>query len=147
MAGNILAKQGTSVTCVSSGSSLTSGSVVAANTVANLTNSTGLNFFAKALLTGGFGATPTDGSILSLYLVPTKLDGTNPATIGTSGIPPLQFLAGYFVAANQSGTQYLPIDGIPVYGVDYTPYLLNSTGQTLSSGWSLAFYPDLGQYT
>lgn len=147
MAGNIFLKQGSSIATVSSGSSLATGAIVAANGASNLTNSSGLSNFASARLMGGFGSAPTEGNILSLYLAP-KLDGTNIASFDTSGTPPISYFVGNFVVAlAQTAAQYMDIDGIPLMAYDYAPYLVNSTGQTLSSGWTLTFFPTLSQYT
>jgi hypothetical protein len=147
MAGNIFLKQGTSVVAVSSGGSLATATVVAANGASNLTNSTGLYNFVSARLVGVFGTAATEGGIISLYLAP-KLDGTNVASFDISGTPPLSYLVGNFIVAlATTGTQYMDIDGIPVTAYDYEPYIYNQAGQTLNSGWTLTFYPTLYQYT
>ena len=147
MAGNIFLKQGSSITAVSSGGSLATATVVAANGASNLTNSTGLNNYVSARLVGSFSTAASEGGIISLYLAP-KLDGTNVASFDTSGTPPLGYLVGNFIVAlSTTSTQYLDIDGIPVMAYDYEPYIYNQAGQTLAAGWTLTFYPTLLQYT
>jgi hypothetical protein len=145
MAGNIKLVAGTHTAATTSGSSLTSGSAVAAANA--LANSTNLEECCSARLTGAFGSSPTEGGILSLYLVP-KLDGSNVADFDVSGTPPIGYWVGnFYVAKASTSTQRLDIDNIPLMPFDYLAYLVNSSGQTLSSGWLLDFWGAQHQYT
>ena len=135
------------LTCVSSGSSLANGAAVAANGASNLTNSTLLAPYVSARLYGGFGAAPTAGNVLSLYLAPI-LDGTNGADVDVSTpyCPSSLWVGNFVVAKSQTGTQRMDIPFIPLVAYDYIAYILNQSGQTLSSGWTLTFSQTDYQY-
>jgi|ERR1700721_688467 len=149
MAGNITEKAGSAVTTVSSGGSVSNAAASIANGASNLTNSTGLCNSTIARLTAAAGSVPAEGATVSLYLVP-KADGTNIAGVDTS-TPYLSpnYLVGFFYwpAASSASSQIMDITGIPLEAYDYAPYIINNLGQSISSGWSLVFYPTTGQYT
>jgi hypothetical protein len=146
--GTLKLLQGSSITCVSSGGSVSSTACAIANGASNFTNSTGLNFTINFRLEAACGSAPTQGATVSLYLVP-KLDGSNAAGVDTS-TPYINanYFAGNFAwpAASSASSQYMDITGIQVSAYDYAPYIINNLGQTISSGWTLTAYPDQAQY-
>ena len=135
------------LTCVSSGGSLVTGAAVAANGAANLTNSTLLAPYVSARLYGGFGSAPTAGNVIQLFLAPI-LDGTNAADVDTSTpyMPASLWVGNFSIAKSQTGAQRMDIPFIPLIAYDYIPYVLNQSGQTLSSGWTLTFSQTDYQY-
>lgn len=149
MAGDLKLKAGSTTACVTSGGSISSGAAGIANSASNLVNSTNLDDTVTARLVGAAGSAPVQGTTVGLYLVP-KSDGATLAGVDAS-TP--YFSPNYFVgnfvwpAASSASSQVMDIDAIPVSAIDYAPYLLNSLGQTLSSGWTLTCYGTRGQYT
>ena len=74
--------------------------------------------------------------------------GSSAADFDTSGTPPVGYWVGNFsIAKASTSTQRMDIDAVPLMPFDYLPYLVNSSGQTLSSGWALDFYGAQHQYT
>lgn len=147
MAGNITQKQASATTVQTSGGSLTTGNAVACAT-ANFDNSSTLAFSATATLVGGFGVAPVAGVALELYLVPAA-DGTNfdDADVSTPFISPTYYVGNFVVTKAQTANQQMSVRGIPLEARLYKVYLWNKSAQTLSSGWTLAIYPDIEQYT
>ena len=138
-------KQGTTTAVQTSGASasLANGTAVACAT-ANVANQTNLDDFATFELTGGFGSSPTLPAALEVYLVPAN-DGTNFAdvntTSGSSYLSPSQFAGLIPVALSQTASQRMTTSArVPLGPRLYKVYLLNRTGQTLSSGWALNVY-------
>lgn len=150
MAGNLKLKAGTTTTAVNAnGTQIVNAAVGIANGTGNLTNSTNLDKFVTAVLTGAAGAAPAQYATVSLYLVP-KADGTNVGNVDTANPPlPSNFLVGFFIwpQGSSSSSQVMPIPGIPLEAYDYVPYLVNNLGQTLSTNWGLVFYGTIDQYT
>ena len=107
MPGTQKLQQGSTTTCVSSGSTITSGHLVAANGASNLTNSTNLDYTATAMLTATPASAPAVGTTITLYHVPTN--GSNAGTVDTS-TPVHQSLtirSGSFVwTLNTTGIEY-----------------------------------------
>lgn len=136
-------KQGTTTTVQTSGGSLANVTAVACST-ANLANQTNLDDFGTFELVGGFGSSPTLPQALEVYLVPAN-DGTNFAdvntTSGSSYLSPSQFAGTIPVTLSQTASQRMTSSTrIPLGPRLYKVYLLNRTGQSLSSGWSLTVY-------
>lgn len=149
MAGNLTLKQATAVTLVSSGGTVTSAAAAAANGAANITNSTTLAPIWSFRLVSAAASAPVQGTTVSLYLVPL-LDGSNAAGVDTS-TPYFNpnYFAGNFVwpAASAATSQRMDIDGVPLSAYDYSAYIVNNLGQSMSSGWTLIGYPTESQYT
>lgn len=97
----------------------------------------------------GFAAAVTWQQPISLYLVPAYDQMSGYPTVDTTnaGAAPNQF-KGNFVTP-QSGNSQLTmiIDNIPLLPTNYRGYLVNSTGQTLASGWMLFMNGFVEAYT
>lgn len=132
--------RGTIKTLESSGSSITSGSVVQA-AVANydtVTDGEGTPD-AEFVLSGAFGTAPTEGTALGLYARPLDIDGTSDSEAPEATRPTLY--VGAFVVNNVTTTQYMlcvarNLPKLAAY------YIHNAgTGQTFSAGWALKVTP------
>jgi hypothetical protein len=157
MAGDIRAKERAIVSLVTSGSSLTSGTAVAAATNFDARSSGNApdDFVAQfelvcqwATITGIVAGTIA----AELYLLPI-LDGTNAPTVdttsGTSRLPVASY-AGAFecTKAPTANTNMRFISPIVQFNpLLYTPYVLNRSGQTISSAWTLKAVSVQAQYT
>lgn len=103
-----------------------------------------LAFMGTAELTcslSGFGANVQANQNVDLYLIPS-IDGTNFPTASTSGLP-FNGYAGSFTTpvSGNVGRLRMAVDGIVIQPNSYQTWLYNNTGQTLTSGWSLAVKP------
>ena len=157
MAGNIGSKATSGVTLVSSGSSLATGTAVAAatNLDARSAGNIDSDFQARFELVCQW-ATITSivaGAIAAeLYLLPI-LDGTNaPDVDTTSGTSRIQYsaFAGVFECpkAPTANTNMRFATGLISFDpMLYTPYVLNRSGQTISAAWTLKVFSSKGQYT
>ena len=141
---------GSTTTCVSSGAgTIATGALQVANATHNLLNSTNLDFSACARLTCSSSSSVTQGTTVTLYLVPIA-DGSSASyvDISTPYISP-NYRVGNFTWSRATGTGTsisMDIDGIPLSAFDYTPYLLNNLGVTIATTWSLVFYGTKNQY-
>lgn len=157
MAGNILSKEQAIVTLTSTGASLTSGSAGLAGTQLDCRNAGNAADMLNALFSltaqwstvTGIAAGTT---IADLYLVPA-IDGTNfPDVDTTSGASyiPYTMRAGSFVASKAPGSatnmifQSSVVDLMPAL---YNVYILNRSGQTMSTNWTLKALAAAAQYT
>jgi hypothetical protein len=151
MAGNILLKAGSTITCVSSGSAISAGYVEAANNTANLTNDVALDEYVTACLQCDFSTSPTQGLSISLYLVPIISSNSGSVITGALGSGAFisqSYLVGNFNVVGDSGNNDIYyVTGIPLEAYDYVPYLVNNADQTIPSGWSLVFTGSQHQYT
>lgn len=159
MAGDIRQKERAIVTLTSSGASIANGSAGIANGTASFDAKSGGNFgddFAAqfelicqwATITG-----ITAGTIVAdLYLLPA-LDGTNypdiDTTAGTSRLPYAAY-AGSFEAtkaptANTNARFLSPV--VTFNPLLFNPYIVNRSGQTMTSNWTLKAVGVQGQYT
>lgn len=158
MSGSLALKTGTAVTVTSSGGSATSGSAASAGDVdfrgsgtANLIEQ--LMAFAELTCQWGTTTSIAGGTVVAdLYLVP-KLDGTNAvdidSTSGSSYIPS-NFRVGSFVApkALSTSTDYRFATAVfDLFPALYTAYIINRSGQTISSNWTLKLLAAEAQYT
>lgn len=133
---------GTAVTLVSSGSSLTSGSVSAASTgYDKMLASSGGGYgypHGRFVLAGAFGTAPTEGTLIVLKARPLDLSGTNDAEVPESG---RGVTIGSFEVNNVTSTQYMELLAFCLpRNAEYYLHNLN-TGQTLSSAWALTVTP------
>jgi hypothetical protein len=157
MAGDIRAKERAIVSLVTSGSSLTSGTAVAAATNFDARSSGNApdDFVAQfelvcqwATITGIVAGTIA----AELYLLPI-LDGTNAPTVDTTGGSsrlPVASYAGAFecTKAPTANTNMRFVSPIVQFNpLLYTPYVLNRSGQTISSAWTLKAVSVQAQYT
>lgn len=157
MAGDIRAKERAIVTLVSSGSSLTTGTAVAAGTNldARAAGNAADDFQAQFELVCQW-ATITSivaGTIAAeLYLLPL-LDGTNAPTVDTTGgssrLPAAAYVGAFeCTKAPTANTDMRFISGVVSFNpLLFTPYILNRSGQTISAAWSLKTVSVQAQYT
>lgn len=131
---------GTPQTLEASGGSISNTAAGQAND-AVLDNTTELAFWYDFRLVAGFGSSVAAGTAIYLYLL-AELDGSNPQTADTTTplMPPDAFSGIFNVVTTGTGTRPLDIKGVPVGPYKYQAWLVNATGQTLSS-WTLTAYP------
>lgn len=154
MAGQILWASGAiaSVAVQASGQGQQLSNAVAVALTTDFDNrglSGGPSFFADIQFQAaqsGFGAALNDGQALNFYMVPASY--TTPTVfpnvdVSTGRVPANSF-KGSFVTTVSGNQQLIAcIEGVPLMPVAYRCYLLNSTGQTLASGWGV--YLDMYQ--
>lgn len=149
MAGNLKEQTGsTTVTANANGGSCSNGAAITGAPTKNLTNSTNFDNMVTAVLTAQVGTNPGENTTISLYLVP--IAGGTAATVdgSTPYISPNYFVGYFYWPGTGTATNYImDIPNIPLEAYDYVPYLVNNLGQSISSGWTLAFYGTIGQYT
>lgn len=151
MAGNIYLKEAAAVTLESSGDSLVNGSeLLAETTFDNRSGGNGAqSLWANFELNGGLGTGVAEGTIYAeLYLVPA-LDGTNYAEMDATNhkFQSNCFVGSFVVNKNQTGAQRMVILGVPLQPLLYKVYILNKSGQTISSTWTLIVVPVMQQYS
>lgn len=104
-------------------------------------------FLNTELLTSqsGFGGNVAANSEIELYLVPS-LDGTNFPVVDTAGavLPATSFVGSFITtvsgnAAAAASSVRIGLGSVPLMPLKYQGYIKNNTGQTLTSGWSVAF--------
>ncbi len=99
-----------------------------------------LAYFGTAelvLAASGFGAAANNNVNIDLYLLPS-IDGTNFALGTTSGLPVNALKGNFMTPVSGNPTRLrMAVEGIPLLPLVYQAWLQNSTGQTMSSGWSL----------
>lgn len=157
MPGNLLWKEQAALSLAGSGSALTSGSAgLLATQLDCHAGGNAADLFAALFTLSAQWATVTGivagTTVADLYLVPA-IDGTNfpdiDTTAGASYIPyTMRF--GSFVAAKAPSAnvdarlQSAPVELMPVL---YNVYIINRSGQTISSGWSMKALAAAAQYT
>lgn len=157
MAGSILLKEQAIVTLTSTGASLTTGSAGLAGTTLDCRAAGNAADMFSALFTlqaqfGTVTGIAAGTTIADLYLVPA-IDGTNfpdvDTTAGASYIP-FTMRAGSFVApkAMTAATNMLfQSASVELMPVLYNVYILNRSGQTMSTNWTLKALAAAAQYT
>jgi hypothetical protein len=151
MAGDIFSKEGSPVSLETSGASTVTGSEIAAS-VANLDCRSAGNaaepFGGDFELVVGFGVAPTVGVTVDLYLVPA-IDGPNFAEVDSTNhkLQSTNYRGSFVVLKSQTATQRLVLEGVPLSPRLYKAYLLNNSGQTISTGWTLKAIVDRAQYS
>jgi hypothetical protein len=148
MPGNIFAKERAANTLTSAGSSLTNGSGGSAGTDLDLRSAgnSAQDFSASFELTCQW-ATVTGivaGTVVADIFAVPKLDGTNASqqvdtTAGSSFIP-YPCRVGVFIAAKAPSTNTDTRFFSGTIALDpllYTMYIINRSGQTISSNWTL----------
>lgn len=159
MAGTIGLKERTLQTLTSTGASLTNGSAASAGTDLDA------RFLVAGNAQGDFEAifeltcqwaTVTgitlNTTVAELYLVP-KLDGTNLSadldlTAGSSALPYSTLVAPFIAikAPTASTNARFVTNGVPLRPLLYTPYLKDTSGQTIAVNWTLKVIGIQGQY-
>lgn len=157
MAGDILAKEAASLATIgTTGSTLTTGSAVLVGTLDARSGGALADLFAAVFSLTAQWATITGiaagTTVADLYLVPV-IDGTNSPdvdlTAGTSYIPFTYRVEGLVASkaptANTNALfSTLPADLFPTL---YNVYILNRSGQTISTGAVLKAMGAAAQYT
>ena len=139
MSNEVIKVYGTEKTLVSSGAAVSSGAISAASASSYGTNADGADYpHVLFVIHAAFGSNPTENTALGLYAQPLDIDGTNDAPAPTTTYK--QRYIGAF-ALKAATDQYLSITAEDVpYLAAY--YVINeTTGQTLSSGWTLKATP------
>lgn len=140
MSGENIVVFGTQKTLEASGASITNGSVVQADDATYTTSTDGSSYpDAEFALTCTFGTAPTEGAVLALYARELDFDGTLDAEV-PEATRPSRFI-GSFIVNNVTTSQSMALTAydVPVKA-DYYIHN-NSTGQTVSSGWTLKVKP------
>jgi hypothetical protein len=156
MAGTIKYQEGALLTVGAPAVSITNGSAVLVGTLDCHSGGTAADMFAALFSLSTQWATTTGiaagTTVADLYLVPA-LDGVNfpdiDTTTGSSYIP-YTMRAGSFVSpkALSANTPYLFQSGVvELMPVLYNVYIINRSGQTISSGWSMKAVATAAQYT
>lgn len=132
---------GSSQTLEANGGSCSNNAAVQAND-ANLNNTTELAFTYDFWLDVGFGSSVGALGSISLYLIPS-LDGTNFAALDSStpNFSPQQFSGFFTTPTTGTATRFLAVQAVVLGPYKYQAWLVNATGQTMSSGWTLVAYP------
>ncbi len=157
MAGSIFAKERSIITLTSTGASLTNGSAGSAGTDLDVRSSGNAaeDFQSTLELKCQWGTVTgiVKGTVVAeLYLVP-KLDGTNApdvdTTSGSSALPYESFAAVFTaIKAPTASTDMRFITGtVNLQPILYTAYIINTSGQTISSNWTLKIVPAQAQYS
>lgn len=86
----------------------------------------------------GWGAAVQSNQPVNFFMVPS-LDGSNFPNVDTANasIPTTYFRSAFITAKSGNQQDRMAIEGVPLMPVRYRLYLINNTGQTLTSGWSL----------
>ncbi len=159
MAGDIFLKEGTIFTLESSGSSLTNGTAVAATTNFDARNagSAGVVQNIEALFELVCQWSTVTGIVAGtvaaeLYAIPA-IDGSNFADVdltgGSSFISYPAYLGNFICSKAPTGSTNMRFHSSPIRirPLLYKPYILNRSGQTIASTWSLKIITNRYQYT
>lgn len=134
-----IGNSGTLVTLEANGGSITNGSVVQADDANYAISSYAYYPHAKFVASFTFGTAPTEGTALSLYARPLDIDSTNDAEVPEATRPTV--FIGSFIVNNVTTAQYAELiaEDVPWNAAYYLHN--NSTGQTVSAGWTLKVLP------
>lgn len=140
MSGETILKTGTPKTLEANGASIANNTLAQADDASYSVASDGAYYpDAKFVLAATFATAPTEGTTLALYAQPLDIDGTNDAEAPETTRPTV--FIGTFTVNNVTTAQYIELIAQDVpWNARY--YLHNnSTGQTLSAGWTLKVTP------
>jgi hypothetical protein len=142
MANEAVYAWGTQKTLEASGGGFTSGAIVQANdasydTVADGANFPDGEFVLKLQFTN---VSSIEDKVIGLYARPLDIDGTNDAPAPTTTYGE-KFIGSFILQASTANTdQYLTVTALSLpKKADY--YVFNSSGQTVSAGWTLKVTP------
>ena len=142
MANEAIYAWGTEKTLEASGASCANGNIVQANDASYSTVTDGANFPDAVFVLKLQFATVTsiENKVIALYARPLNIDGTNDAPAPTATYLE-KFVGSFILQASSAGIdQYLMLTAYDLpKEAEY--YLLNSTGQTVSAGWTLKVTP------
>ena len=140
MSGETILTLGTPKTLEANGASIANNTLAQADD-ANYSISADGGYFpdAKFVLAGTFGTAPTEGTTLALYARPLDIDSTNDAEVPETTRPTV--FIGAFTVNNVTTAQYIELlaQDVPWNAAYYIHN--NSTGQTVSAGWTLKVTP------
>ncbi len=140
MSGETILKTGTPKTLEANGASIANNTLAQADDASYSVASDGAYYpDAKFVLAATFATAPTEGTTLALYAQPLDIDGTNDADAPETTRPTV--FIGTFSVNNVTTAQYIELlaQDVP-WNASY--YLHNnSTGQTVSAGWTLKVTP------
>jgi len=138
MANEIKRVYGSAKTLEASGAATNTATAVTADD-ANYSSSD-TNDYPNAIfvLTSAFGSAPTENSIIELLIMPQNVSGSSDVVDAAGSYRPHQY--GFFLIDNVSSSSiyYCEAFNIPKEG---KAILYNSSGQQMSSGWSLVMIP------
>lgn len=149
MAGTLKLQAGAAATVLQDGTSsaLANGGAVQLAT-ADFDNTSNLGFTLDVELdTNGWGSTTgIQHKTIDLYLVPS-LNGTNfgEADTTTPNLPADAY-AGSFEIVDTNNVQRLILEGLELGPYKYRGYIINNSGQQMSSGWSVSARYQTEQY-
>lgn len=139
MAGETIVVWGTPKTLEANGGSAAANAKPQAND-ANYSISTDGNNYpdAEFVLSATWASAPSAGSAVHLFAQALDIDGTNDAEQNVSyGVG---IYIGSFIVNNVTSTQYMRCVGVDLPKLaNY--YLYNTSGQTISAGWTLKVTP------
>lgn len=142
MANEAIYAWGAEKTLEASGASFANGAIVQANDSSYSTAADGSNFPDAVFVLKLQFATVTsiENKVISLHARALNVDGTNDAPAPTATYLE-KFIGSFVLYASAAATdQYLSLIGYDLpKEADY--YLLNSSGQTVSAGWTLKATP------
>lgn len=153
MAGNLFWKESSTITVSTNGSSFANGTLINAGTLDN--SSTGVQaqyLVARASLNAQWNATSgivAGTDIVDLYMIPQIDRSTTPA-FSSSFAPPGAYVGSFICATNTvaSSTFVLFDSGdFELRPWIYTVAMINQSGQTIASSWTLKIIQAEGQYT
>ena len=139
MAGETIVVWGTTKTLEANGSAVGALSAPLANDASYSVVSDGGGYpDAEFMLSATWASAPSAGMAVQLFAVPLDIDGTNDAEANVSfGVG---VLVGSFIVNNVTSTQYMRCAGTDLPKLaNY--YLYNTSGQTISAGWTLKVTP------
>lgn len=140
MSGETIIKLGTPKTLEANGASIANNTLAQADDASYSVASDGAYYpDAKFVLAATFATAPAEGTTLALYAQPLDIDGTNDADAPETARPTV--FIGTFSVNNVTTAQYIELlaQDVP-WNASY--YLHNnSTGQTVSAGWTLKVTP------
>lgn len=142
MANELIYVWGTQKTLEASGASCANTAIVQANDASYGVVADGSSYPDAIFAFRGQFATVTsiENKTIDLYVRPLNFDGTNDAPAPTATYTQ-KYLGSFVLQASSANTdQYLSLVAydVPAEG-DY--YIINNSGQTLSSGWTLKVTP------
>ena len=141
MSGETIIKLGTPKTLEANGASITNNALAQADDANYSVVSDGAYYpDAKFVLSATYTTTaPTEGTTLALYARPLDIDGTNDAEVPETTRPTV--FIGTFAVNNVTTAQYIELlaQDVPWNAAYYLHN--NSTGQTVSAGWTLKVTP------
>lgn len=147
MAGEAVIKYGTPITLANANGGATSNNQLSAACATTYSQSDTADYpdALFVLVTAGFGAAPTSGTTIDVYIRPLNIDGTTdqpaPPTGGSTANYKGRYAGSFILHASlSSGDAYSAVArDIPRAGEVYL--FNNATGQSLSADWTLKMTP------